>query len=774
MRLPTFSSALLALALLPALAGAAPPVLTTLSPHGAQRGSSIVVTLTGSGLTPHTRLSLPFKAVQKPLPDAKPNPTQVRVQLTVDVAVVPGIYPVRAVNEEGLSSLSWFRVDTLPAIAEIEDNNTPEKAQKVPFPIVVEGQCPGGDVDHFRFAVRKGQHVVVEVESARLGSGVLPQLRITDDRLQLVAADDTQSLAGDARVLFSAPADGELIVELSDSRYRGAAPAHYRLRIADYDVHEEVFPLGGRRGEMVSFTLRGGTLGRTVEVKRKVEDDPAFAGRMSLVCEGIRPGMLPPRLAVGEWPEKIVLHKANEAAAVEVAPPLVVNGRLGRTGQVDRYRFSASPGSRWRLAVAAEVLGSRLDGVLEILDDKGRRVALVDDVDLPAPVPGQPGVRTVDPSADVTVPADSKALVVVLRDQRRRGGLNFGYRLTIEPAVADFTVGLPAAEVNVPRDGVVALSVAVVRRGYSGPIKLVMPNLPAGFAVEGGNVPAEGTTGVLTLRADATAGGEPVSLVLEGQANVAGKELRRPAVMRLLPGREATVASMVMLRRLEAARTSAVPFQLTAAPVTLIKGYPTDVPVRLTRLAGQEKLAVTLTALLSAPPTGQAGITVAPVGPVPVGASAEVKLKLTAGVAAPEGALDLAVVGRAQVGPSAISTSTPAVPVTVRRPFEAALSVTKVELRPGQQVKLVGKLVRQRVCKEPVRLTVSGLPPGVTLANPLKPVAASESQFTVELKAAPKAAAGTATATATLTLAATINGAVYTHPPLTVMVTVGR
>jgi hypothetical protein len=772
MKLPTFSSALLTLVLLPAFAAAAPPVLNTLSPHGAQRGTSVVVTLTGSGLSPLTRLSLPFKAVQKPLIDAKPNPAQVRIQLTVDAAVVPGIYPVRAVSEEGVSSLSWFRIDTLPSVAEVEDNNTPEKAQKVPFPVVVEGQCPGGDVDHFRFAARKGQRIVIEVESARLGSGVLPQLRITDHKHQLVAADDTQSLAGDARVIFSAPADGELIVELSDSGYRGAAPAHYRLRIADYDVPEEVFPLGGRRGETVTFTLRGGTLARPVEVKRKIEDDPAFPGRMFLVCEGLRPGMLPPRLAVGEWPERIVLRKDGETGAVEIAPPLVVNGRLDRPGQVDRYRIPAPPGSRWRLAVAAEVLGSRLDGVLEVLDDKGRRVALVDDVDLPAPVPGQPGLRTVDPSADVTVPADSKALVVLLRDQRRRGGLNFGYRLIIEPAEADFTVGLPVSEVNVPRGGAVALNVAVVRRGYNGPVKLIMPNLPAGFAVEGGNMPEQGNAGVLTLRADAAAGGEPVSLVLEGLANVAGKEVRRPATMHLLPGQEAAVASMVTLRRLEAARTTAVPFQLTAAPVMLVKGYATEVPVRLTRSAGQEKLAVTLTTLLPTAPAGPAGITVAPVGSVPVGASAEVKVKLTAGVTAPEGTLDLAVLGRAQVGAVAVSTSSTAVPLAVRRPFEAALSVAKVELRPGQQAKLLGKLARQGVCKEPVRLTVSGLPAGVTLASPLKPVAAGESQFAVELKADPKAAAGTATAT--LMFAATIAGAVYTHPPVTVMVTVGK
>jgi hypothetical protein len=760
---------LLGVVLCSSSAVAAPPTLTTLTPHGAQRGVAVVVTLAGTGLTPATRLALPFKAVQKPLPDVKPNPTLVRVQLTVDAAVTPGIYPVRAVSENGLSALTWFRVDTLPAIAEIEDNNTPEKAQKVPFPIVIDGQCPGGDVDHFRFPARKGQHVVIEVESARLGSGVLPQLRITDEKHRLIAADDSQALAGDVRVSVTAPADGDLIVELSDSRYRGGAPAHYRLRIADYDVPEEVFPLGGRRGETVAFTLRGGTLARPVEVKRRVEDDPAFPGQLLLVPEGLRQGMLPPRLAVGDLPERIILRKPDETANVEVVPPLVINGRLDRAGQIDRFRFPAPPGSQWRLAVAAETLGSRLDGVLEVLDDKGRRVAFVDDVDLPSPVPGQPGIRLVDPSTDVTVPADSKALVVALRDQRRRGGVNFSYRLTIEPADADFIVSLPVSEVNVPRGGAIALNVPVVRRGYAGPLKVVPVSLPPGLTAEGGNVPAGGNAGVLTFRADATAAGEPVSLALEGRATIAGKEIRRPAVLRLLPGREAGVPAMLTLRRLEVARTTAAPFQLTAAPVALVKGYPTEVPIRLKRSPGQEKLAVTLTPVLPVPLAGPTGITAAP---IPATAAPEAKLTLTAGVNAPEGLLDLAVTGRARVGPADVTTSTPAVPVTVRRPFEAEMSVSRVDIRPGHQVKLTGTLVRQPIFKEPVGVSVSGLPAGVVLASPLTPLTIADKEISVALRVDAKAAP--ASATVTLTFATTIAGATYAHPAVTVTVGVAK
>src|SRR5438067_1732884 len=87
---------------------ALPPTLTALSPRGAERGQPVEVVLSGANLTPETRLVLPFKATQTVLPDAKPNPAQVRLQVTVDPAVPLGAYPVRAVTAEGLSSLTLF------------------------------------------------------------------------------------------------------------------------------------------------------------------------------------------------------------------------------------------------------------------------------------------------------------------------------------------------------------------------------------------------------------------------------------------------------------------------------------------------------------------------------------------------------------------------------------------------------------------------------------------------------------------------------------------
>src|SRR6266404_4230319 len=84
---------------------AAPPVFTSITPPGAQRGKAIEITTGGSGLTPQTRLLLPFQATQKYLADAKPNPAQARFQLTVDPAVPLGIYPIRVMTEEGVSGI---------------------------------------------------------------------------------------------------------------------------------------------------------------------------------------------------------------------------------------------------------------------------------------------------------------------------------------------------------------------------------------------------------------------------------------------------------------------------------------------------------------------------------------------------------------------------------------------------------------------------------------------------------------------------------------------
>src|SRR5262249_36583275 len=99
---------------------AAPPTVTTVTPRGAERGKPVEIVVSGTNLTPQSRLVLPFKATQTLLPDAKPNPAQVRFQLTVDPAVPLSVYPVRVATEDGISSLFLFGVDTFANVSEVE------------------------------------------------------------------------------------------------------------------------------------------------------------------------------------------------------------------------------------------------------------------------------------------------------------------------------------------------------------------------------------------------------------------------------------------------------------------------------------------------------------------------------------------------------------------------------------------------------------------------------------------------------------------------------
>jgi hypothetical protein len=339
---------------------AAPPTLTNLTPRGAERGKTVEVVVTGTNLTAQTRLLVPFKATQALLPDAKPNPAQARFQLTVEASVPLGIYPVRVATEDGISGMQFFSVEAFPGVLEVKGNNTFDKAQKVPFPVVINGTCPGGEVGFFRFPAGKGQRVVVETLAARLGSGVLPQIRVTDARQRFLAADDRQSVRGDCRELFKAPDGGEYVVEISDSRYRGGTPPNYRLVIADYDVIDDVFPLGGRRGETVTFTLRAGTLTEEARLQRLL-DDARTPGWMLLPLEGvIRPGLLPLPVAVGLPPERTWSKPAAEAKGMEIVPPLTVNGRFEQRAEVHRFQFPIQPGQRFRMRVQAESLGSYL------------------------------------------------------------------------------------------------------------------------------------------------------------------------------------------------------------------------------------------------------------------------------------------------------------------------------------------------------------------------------------------------------------------------------
>ena len=163
-------------------------------------------------------------------------------QLTPPARREPGVVWLAARGRGGvLSNLVPFQYDTLPDGLDSEPNNTPQKAQHVTLPVIMNGTIgTPGDEDLFRFEGKAGQEVVAEVYARRLDSPMDSLLKITDASGACLAINDDQEDVGsginthhaDAYVRVKLPKDGAYIAHLSETQHKGGSAYAYRLRLS--------------------------------------------------------------------------------------------------------------------------------------------------------------------------------------------------------------------------------------------------------------------------------------------------------------------------------------------------------------------------------------------------------------------------------------------------------------------------------------------------------------------------------------------------------------
>src|SRR5262249_24111725 len=134
------------------------------------------------------------------------NPPEAARRIVVEPAEQDEYLHVRHPEVAGVGTV---RVEPHPVIAEIEPNGC-DKPQTVEVPVTIDGRIDNSkDVDVFRFAARKGERLLLQVESAALGFPLDPSLRLTDDAGKLITeVDDTGRGSLDPETTFTAPADG--------------------------------------------------------------------------------------------------------------------------------------------------------------------------------------------------------------------------------------------------------------------------------------------------------------------------------------------------------------------------------------------------------------------------------------------------------------------------------------------------------------------------------------------------------------------------------------
>ncbi|APW62458.1 hypothetical protein [Paludisphaera borealis] len=746
---------------------AEPPTIGEVSPFGVKRGESAEVNLTGANLAGNPRLIAPFPFQLEPTPPEKSNAGAWVFKVNVPATVAVGVYPIRVQTDDGISNPFLFAVGQLPQVAEKEENSTFETAQAVPAPpLVIEGRAAANDVDYFKFTGKKGQKIVVDAQCARLGSGVDPSIRLTTasaSRRFIASADDSPGLLTDARLVAELPEDTDYVVEISDSRYLGGGRPVYRLTIGVVPIAEEIYPLGGRAGETVGFELRGGTLNDLAIAADRVSPlgnawihwpkvaspTPGAAGATDV--ESLRP------ILVSRYPE--IRESTNPAdGPPKGVAPVVFNGRIDPPGDEDRFTVAVTPGQKVRIKVEASQHGSKLDGVLQVLNPKGAAIGNADDTTTPGPMKNGVVQNIVepDPSLTLAVPGDVNEVTLVLHDLEKRGGIGFPYRILVEPVAPDFDVHLNDAQASIPKGGTAVVGVTLTRREFDGPITLSVLDPPAGLTFRPGTIAAGQVVGALSLSATADAAFPLSTLKLVGVGQGPSGPIQKLAVHRTTFASQEFLPTNVLdedgLTSATAQPTLAT-LDAPAGPLEVAHGQSVSIPIKVVR--AKDANAALAIASLALPP----GLT------APAATIAEKAGEGTATVAAaPEaalGAMTVALTAKGKFAPGERTLAIPAVTLNVVRPIELTLAAPAVELAPGATVEVKGKVVRKGSFKDPVVIRLDGLPAGLK-ADPAT-VAPGASDFVVKVTAA--ADAKPAEAAAKVAAVFQIDKKDYAFPP---------
>ena len=288
------------------------PFITGIFPLGAQQGREVDIALGGKNL-PKTRLT-------GTLPDSAGNVRHI------------------SVKKSGYRSNPMpFAIGDLPEIFEAEPNNTPEEAQPVERPLIVNGRIQQvGDVDWFSFPGQQGDTVSIEVFARRLNSPLDSIIALTGPGLEKpVRNDDHVDSSGhlflgsglvthhaDSYLLHELPATGTYRVQIGDTQAKGGHDYGYRLRITPsapgFKLCMEPSGLQIAPGGTAAFSVRA------------LRSD-GFDGKIGLEAKNLPPGFTMSQAAIraGTDTARLTITAPKAISKKAVSPEIIGTATIG-------------------------------------------------------------------------------------------------------------------------------------------------------------------------------------------------------------------------------------------------------------------------------------------------------------------------------------------------------------------------------------------------------------------------------------------------------------
>lgn len=707
---------------------AAEPTIRTIDIRGLRIGGATAMTIEGDDLGKSPQLLLPFAVMQKLVPGATDKKAAFEVTLTGPVE--PGYHHLRLVTEKGVSAPVVIGVDRLMQLT-----MTPEIKE---LPVALHGSVAGSNIVETKFQGKAKQRVTIEVESQRLGAKLRPVVHLYNaKKLQIAWSWGTPSLFGDARLETELPADGTYTVTLHDAEYAAPNPSFFRLKIGQWSRVDQVFPPVIAKGQPWTIGLLG------AKPAEMTVTSPMNAEVVALSWPKTGDDWSGPRPFVHVSQHAEYVESAKSDKLQEIPEGLAgISGRLMTPNEEDRYRVAVKPGTKVKLEVFAERLGSPLDVALVVRNDKDAQLARAED---------SPG--TLDPVLEYAVPDKVTSIIVGVVDAQGRGGPRGIYRLVIDPGSTQegFNLSTTIQQISIPAKGSRVVPVIVDRRGgYRGPIELIADPPSRGLSMKGTTIEA-GMDGTLVTLERLDSVPEPIVITLRGRAATGIEKavaVKNHPLERLQPW---LATELAVARSSDDAKEFAVEWRDLPEKTAIVPAGRLLLPVKLTRPMGKNTVKLTLvtsqnTPIVNNQPDPNKAIRQDKIGELPEKVlTGDVTLLVPPDLQAPsydvtvqaellDPAKKVLAIAHTPVRRLAVN-----IPITVALKGPARIETT-FDPKKGAALKLEGTVERREGVKADIAIALTGLPAGI------KPQAVTvkgdASAFTVDVTFPPTVAPG--------------------------------
>jgi hypothetical protein len=508
------------------------PKLVSLFPLGGQRGTSLDVEIQGSGLTgvyavwlgagstllspksaaaaqatvnagrtanpPYSKGSDGIAAHVKAVPDG----SRAQVRLAIAPNARPGFHTLGLISPGGLSGSTSFWVGPHTVIQETDiSHNTPATAQPVKLPVAVNGRITASaELDYYAFDIAGAQTVAFEIVALH-GANFDPQLALYEtggsfldpqrSRRLLFHEEITQGgMPAKRRLTHHFNKPGRYVVNLANLLAQAGGDSSYLLRIA---------PVEERPDEESALAW----------ARRRLQDLHSRAVAA--------PAMNPEFHREAE-------RKDNADPARTFKVPAVLEGTIGRPGDIDRFRFKARAGEKLVFEIQTpHAAPPHFNPRLDVVDAKG--AVRLSNLHVREAKIGEQASRVIQRTSEIIGSLDREGgHSLRIRDLTSiHGSSDHVYRVLVRPQIPH--VGeirlQPDGPVNLLPGGRQRLTLSIPsKEGYAGSVAVSVEGLPEGVrAFVGSN------NSIIELVADLSVRATPMPQIVRiwGLPQVAGK-----------------------------------------------------------------------------------------------------------------------------------------------------------------------------------------------------------------------------------------------------------